>query len=284
LSRWGFQIGDFVVEVDGEGPRGTFPIFEPIDPPTLRLRAVATDEPIRPADRPPLHDVDGWAIYGHPNGGAVSFLVKSTEYEDPEFARVDVDPDGETGRLVFRRGLSCNPLLYKPLDELLLLDRLSRSRGLLLHSAAIATAGGGLLLTGVSGAGKTTISRACAKRPGVTVLSDERAVVRPVAGGWVVDGTPFPGEGLFMARVTVPLRGVVLLEKADEDRLERMSSARAMALLYRCNFAAFWRPDCERAALDAITRLVSEVPTYRLLNRLGGDAPSLLTELLDGGE
>jgi hypothetical protein len=275
LSRWGFQVGNVVVEVDGEGPRGTLPRFEPIDPPTLRLHALATDDPIRPTARA-LHDVDGWAVFADDARGAISFVLKSDLHGTPEFARVDLDPDGETGRLVFRRGLTVNPLNWKPLDELIVLDALWRAGGLLMHTAAIAASGGGLLLTGISGAGKTTIARACAAHPGVTVLTDERAVVRPSGDGWVVDGTPWPGDGFYMARATVPLRALMLLEQAEVDRLERLSPARAMALLYRCNFPPFWSAAGGHHTLDALERLVREVPAYRLHNRLGGAAPSLL--------
>ena len=38
-------------------------------------------------------------------------------------------------------------------------------------------------------------------------------------GGWLVGGTPWPGEGGFAENRSVPLRGLILLEQADRDEL-----------------------------------------------------------------
>jgi hypothetical protein len=275
VHRWGFQVGDVVVVVDGDGPASRQPPFEPRDAPTLRLTAVPSDEPLR-ADGHALHDADGWSVYR--DGARLSFVLKSDLYGTPEFARVDLDPSGATGRLLFRRGLPVDPLSWKPLDELLVLQALARSGGLLMHAAGLAGPSGGLLLAGVSGAGKTTLSRALDGRPGALLLTDERAVVRPTPAGWVLDGTPWPGDGHYRARATVPLRGLMLLEQAEHDAVEPLAPARAMALLYRCHFPPFWSAEAVTATLDSLERLVREVPAFTLRNRLGGEAPRLCLE------
>jgi hypothetical protein len=277
VTPWGFQVGEVVVLVEGEGPRTAMSPFEPVDPPTLRLSAAAAQAVLRPPGVPVREDL-GWSVFT--DGGAVSFVLTSTLYDSPEFTRVDLAPSGQTGQLIYRRGLDHNPLQWQPLSVLLVLDALGRTGGLMMHAAALGTSGGAFLLAGPSGAGKTTLSLACAGEPGALILTDERAVVRRAPAGWVVDGTPWPGEGEFVARATRPLRGLMLLEQAPEDRIEPISPARAMALLYRCNFPPFWRTDGARAALASLERLVREVPAFRLRNRKGGDAPRMLLDRL----
>ena len=71
-----------------------------------------------------------------------------------------------------------NPLEY-PLDELLWIHRLSMGEGVEVHGCGvIAPDGRGLLLTGHSGAGKSTSSRLWSQHDGARVLSDDRIILR----------------------------------------------------------------------------------------------------------
>ena len=77
--------------------------------------------------------------------------------------------------------------------------------------------------------------------------------MRPAPGerGWLVGGTPWPGEGGFAENRSVPLAGLVLIEQADRDELVPLSPARALALLYRCHFPPLWDPVGVRAYRSA---------------------------------
>jgi len=156
--------------------------------------------------------------------------------------------------------------------------------GALMHAASIAGRDGALLVVGQSGAGKTTMSRA-ASAEGAHILSDERTIVRPAtAGGWLVGGTPWPGEGGFAENRTVPLRGLIFLEQADHDELVPLSGARALALLYRCHFPPLWDPvACERT-VDNLERLVRDMPALLFRNRKGRDAAQTLLARVGGVE
>jgi hypothetical protein len=71
------------------------------------------------------------------------------------------------------------PLAY-PLDELLIMHRLTQERGIELHGSGIVRANGvGNLFVGHSGAGKSTTTRLWVSREDVEVLSDDRIIVRP---------------------------------------------------------------------------------------------------------
>jgi hypothetical protein len=147
-----------------------------------------------------------------------------------------------------------------------------------MHGAGIVGARGGYLVVGPSGAGKTTMARAAAALPGARVLSDERSVVRPTPDGWVLDGTPWYGEGQFAERATAPLAGVLWLEKSDRDELAPLPSARALANLFSCHFAPYWSEAGRLRTLAALERLVREVPVAILRNRRGGDGARLIVE------
>ncbi len=70
------------------------------------------------------------------------------------------------------------PLGY-PLDELLIMHRLTQENAIELHSCGIVRADGtGNLFVGHSGAGKSTTTRLWTEREDVEVLSDDRIIVR----------------------------------------------------------------------------------------------------------
>jgi hypothetical protein len=73
---------------------------------------------------------------------------------------------------------SLSPLAY-PLDELLIMHRLTQEKAIELHSCGIVRADGtGNLFVGHSGAGKSTTTRLWTAREDVEVLSDDRIIVR----------------------------------------------------------------------------------------------------------
>ena len=69
--------------------------------------------------------------------------------------------------------------LEYPLDELLIMHRLTQEKAIELHSCGIVRADGtGNLFVGHSGAGKSTTTRLWTEREDVEVLSDDRIIVR----------------------------------------------------------------------------------------------------------
>src|SRR5262249_5772259 len=150
------------------------------------------------------------------------------------------------------------PYPYRyPIDQLLVIHTLGVAGGVLIHGAAIRGRDSALLVAGPSGAGKTTMSRAAAAL-GARVLSDERTIVRPRSEGWILGGTPWPGEGGFADNSTAPLAAIILLEQSDRNELIPISPARALALLYRCHFPPIWDPMAADRTLGHLERLVRE--------------------------
>src|ERR1035438_8270934 len=69
---------------------------------------------------------------------------------------------------------------------------LAQQGGLLIHAASAVRNGRAFLFAGVSGAGKTTISRLAP--PDATLLTDEISYLRREGDGYTAYGTPFAGE------------------------------------------------------------------------------------------
>ena len=103
---------------------------------------------------------------------------------------------------------------------------LARHGGFLVHAASAIRGGKAFLFAGVSGAGKTTISRLAP--PDATLLTDEISYVRREANQYLACGTPFAGE---LARVgenvSAPLETLFLLAQGPANKIEDVDKAQA---------------------------------------------------------
>ena len=140
---------------------------------------------------------------------------------------------------------------------------LAQRGGFLLHAASAICDGRACLFSGVSGAGKTTMTRLAP--PDVTLLTDEISYLRPNAEGYSAFGTPFAGE---LAKAgencTAPVSALFFLEKGPENRVDELPSAEAVRRLMRnILFFAEDRGLVEKLLATAC-EFVARVPIRRL--------------------
>jgi hypothetical protein len=171
-----------------------------------------------------------------------------------------------------------NPVQY-PLDQLLLIQALG-DRGVLAHAAGAEAGGRGILLSGASGAGKTTLSRLLETHGGFRLLSDDRVVVGRESAGFMFHGTPWPGEGRYALDEAIPLAAVAILRQGPECGLRRLSPSDGLRRLLP-TMSVFW-PDPDRAqlALGICQALSATVPVYEFTFSPDRHAPDTLERLL----
>jgi hypothetical protein len=135
--------------------------------------------------------------------------------------------------------------------------------GFLLHAASHIRNGQAFIFTGISGAGKTTISRLAP--PDTMLLSDEVSFVCPRDGRYFAFGTPYvsnlgkPGEN-----ISAPVGALYLLAHGPENRCERLSGTEAACAVLR-NLVFFSSdPDLVRLVFQAACEFLSRVPVFRL--------------------
>jgi hypothetical protein len=152
---------------------------------------------------------------------------------------------------------------------------LAERGGFLVHSASVVRNGRGFLFAGVSGSGKTTISRLAP--PDVKVLTDEISYVRRSGDGYQAYGTPFFGDmGAPGENITAPVAALYLLTHGQEDRAEALSpSLSVQRLLRNILFFADEGGLVERL-FGSACEFVSRVPVYQLTFRPHGAVWNLI--------
>ena len=140
---------------------------------------------------------------------------------------------------------------------------LAREGGMLVHSSSVIRGDVAYLFAGVSGVGKTTISRLAP--PDVHVLTDEMSYLRKEDGRYQAYGTPFAGD---LARpgenLSAPLAGIYLLKQGPANVIEELGTAEAVRGIM-ANILFFAQdPELVNALFEATIDLVARVPVRRL--------------------
>ena len=201
--------------------------------------------------------------------GALRFHFTSSAWGPPPYKVAWFDKDFESGEVLIHRpyfppGHLVYPLEY-PLDELLIIHLLAAGRGVEVHACGVVDASGqGYLFAGQSGAGKTTMARLWQKPEEITVLSDDRIILRYQAGQFWMYGTPWHGEAGLSSPARAPLKGVYLLRHGPSNRLVPLRRSSTAARLVACSFPPFYHSSGLDFTLGFLDQLVEAVPCYEL--------------------
>ena len=166
----------------------------------------------------------------------------------------------------FRRG-GYHSLTCFPSDLLVLAHVLAERQGCYFHSSGAIVDGQGLLFVGHSEAGKSTMVKMLqgqAELP-VEILCDDRNIVRRRPEGFRVYGTWSHGQVPIVSNGSAPLRAIMFLEKAPENRLVLLQDRREIVRrLVACVMKPVRTADWWEKTLDLVEAISSAVLCYRL--------------------
>jgi hypothetical protein len=290
-----FQIGGFVVEAAGEH---CFDVALDYSLELFRVRATAPDIRIQiertarlgDASQPHLFDSGSvWRLYEHDTD--LRFDFSTPAMGASPYKQLLVDHKFCNARLLVNKHASGPktkgpaPLDY-PLDELLIMHRLTQEKAIELHGCGIVQADGlGTLFVGHSGAGKSTTTRLWTSSQDVEVLSDDRIILRrddeskkqvprfarndnPFGNednqqsNIRMYGTPWHGEAMYASPNSAPLARILILEHGHGNVLTPLSPSEAVAELFARSFVPFHWHEYVDSALAFLEEVVDAVPVY----------------------
>ncbi|MBI5099225.1 MAG: hypothetical protein HZB30_08285 [Nitrospirae bacterium] len=150
----------------------------------------------------------------------------------------EFDNDFRNGTVYFHKEGE-NYFLY-PFLELLTINLLAESNGVLLHASCIDDNGSGYLFLGHSGAGKSTIANIWNEEKGIRILSDDRVIVSLSEEGLIAHGTPWHGTANYAINASVPVRKVFFISHSVINSAIKINGIKATSELVRNAFLTFW--------------------------------------------
>jgi len=208
-----------------------------------------------------------WRLYQQ--NGTCSFYFESPSLGPAPYKIARMGRDFTQGEILihgpsYEMKQTIYPLEY-PLDELLFINFLSLGRGVEVHACGLVDSNGnGHLFLGQSTAGKTTMARLWEHDLGVTILSDDRIILRKIDNQIWMYGTPWHGEAGFAAPTRAALNKVYFLRKGMENQISPLKEAESASRFFACCFPLFYNRDAVDFTLRFFDDVAKNVPCYEL--------------------
>ena len=136
----------------------------------------------------------------------------------------------------------------------------------LFHGSALSVDGQGYLFTAKSGTGKSTHTGFWRETFGdrVVMVNDDKPLLRVTADGVEVCGTPWDGKHRISTNIIVPLKGLCILTRAEDNFVEEITPEQAMPMLLQQSH----RP-ADPAKMVKLLQLLQQLTKKTGLYRLG---------------
>ena len=173
------------------------------------------------------------------------------------------------------------------LSDLMLLgvySRLACYRTVFVHGALIEDRVlGGILFVGRSGVGKSTQAEIWKLLRGAEVINGDKVFlsVKPEAPQEIFAyGSPWAGSSPYRVNKRVPLRAIVYLERAEENRLCRLNEMEALVTYIPSVYMPNWDVRLTEKIMDTLDLMMPRVPIYRMSCRMDGSGVAMLVKEL----
>lgn len=150
-----------------------------------------------------------------------------------------------------------------------------------LHAATIDDGGRGVLFLGPSGIGKTTQAERWAEFRGASIINGDVGFVQRTEREYIAWGTPWHGSSPYCLNASVPVKALVVLKQAPENRLRELTGFEKVSEIAGSVFYPTWLEDGMELCTDTLNHLLTDLPVYRLDNRADRESVEILAKELD---
>lgn len=267
-------IGGMTFRVRCDDPRLVSPadgvrafLVDPAGSADVDIVARIVAEPADSTGRVVFDSGGAWRL--HESNGTFAFTFRSSLRGSQPYKSARFDHAFARGEILVHAGAvdAAEPIyaLEYPLDELVMIHWLAQGRGVEVHGCALLDdRGRAFVFAGQSGAGKSTIARLWASTDRVTLLSDERVVLRTDGDRIRVYGTPWHGDAQMASPASGDLAGVFFLHHGTANRIVGSPPPLSAAALFSCAFLPFHSAPAVDHTMAAIARVTRDVPCHDL--------------------
>ncbi len=190
-----------------------------------------------------------------------------TEKEDIEYERRKSEAEDK------KEGIPIRHFTDEYLETLAVYRRIAEQMlsydTILFHGSVIAVDGEGYLFTAKSGTGKSTHTRLWRENFGdrAVMVNDDKPLLRITKDGVIAYGTPWDGKHRLSSNISVPLKGICILERAAENHIIKIDTKEQLRSAYPMIVQQIHRagnPASVGKTMELIDRLMDAVPIYRL--------------------
>lgn len=153
--------------------------------------------------------------------------------------------------------------------------------GMILHTAFLCHKGEAILFSGPSEVGKSTQAGLWEKyTEDSRTINGDRCLLRKENGVWYACGWPICGSSGICNNEKYPVKAIVMLRQAKENRCERLSGVRAFGEVFAQLTVNNWNTDFKRTVIDNTELLLNDIEVYELYCDISENAVKCLENKL----
>nr|WP_294495610.1 hypothetical protein [uncultured Mediterraneibacter sp.] len=158
--------------------------------------------------------------------------------------------------------------------------RLVKRNSMILHCAYVEYQGEAILFSAPSETGKTTQANLWEKYRGSRTVNGDRSLLGKIDGRWNAQGWPVCGTSEVCNNEALPVKAVVMLSQAKENKAEKLTPGHAFPLLYSQITVNKWNREDHIHTMDLIEDFLGSVPVIHLECTISEEAVICLEEIL----
>lgn len=193
---------------------------------------------------------------------AEKYLVQTDESITP-----DIDLDSFKSKLVkVKNDENTTPPMFEYTQKgAELFEQMLSFDGFVLHSCAIEYKGKAYLFTGNSGAGKSTHAKMWREyfTDEVCYINEDKPIIRQINGEFLACGNPFSGKYDNNKNIMLPIGGVCVIDKANENSITQLDSKEAFSVLMSQTLTYLDGENISKL-INLLDNFLSRVKVYRL--------------------
>lgn len=162
----------------------------------------------------------------------------------------------------------------------IVMTHLSTRNGLMFHSSLIDVNGQGIMFIGPSGIGKTTQAEQWQRYRDAIIINGDMALMHYDGERYMGHGCPWHGSSPYCENRQVPLSGIIVLEQAPKNSIERLCGLSMIERVMQNVFLPKWYEEGVERALETLDGLLTDVPAYLLRCRVDEEAVELVERAL----
>lgn len=214
---------------------------------------------------------DGQYMYCELNGGTRGPVAQTKYLPDFSYVKCAVRSDAS----IYPQDKIYQILRMLPLRQMLLYKKV-----LFLHASQVLYQDRGIVFTAPSGTGKTTQAKLWCDLRGADMICNDRTLIRRSDNHWLTYGYPFDGSEPVISDKVCRLGCIVVLRQGNENRITRLSPAKAITSLMEQTVINGWFADARQMALELIMEVFEDCPIYLFQCTADASAVSVLENLL----
>ena len=193
--------------------------------------------------------------------------------ETPEFALEVTAEDIENERRLSPYDMPAYVLEFTALYRKYIYVVMDRYDAFFFHCSAISVDNQAVMFTATSGTGKSTHRNLWLKNFGdrVTVINDDKPIVRRINGVFYVYGTPWQGKENMGENIRVPAKALCFLSRAEKNSIGAIDTISVVSRMLNQTVRPS-QPELMGKLLDLIDGFLNQVDCYDLRVNMNDDA------------